>query len=108
MARYGKETPLSPKRTILLAREHFGPDGDLGLPIVRESWNEVSFEGGGGGVTVSAMPKPARLEVTDVTITSREYDRWAERYLAALPNVPGPAPAPVRWVRGLLRRLGGR
>ena len=108
MARYGKETPLSPKRAILLAREHFGPDGELGLPVVRESWNEVSFEGGGGGVTVSAMPKPARLDVTDVTIPSREYDRWAERYLAALPNVPGPAPAPVRWVRGLLRRLGGR
>ena len=108
MVRYGKETPLSPKRVILLAREHFGPDGDLGLPIVKESWNEVGFEGGGGGVSVTAMPKPAQLDVTDVTITSREYDRWAEDFLAALPNVPGPPPAPVRWARDLLRRLRGR
>ena len=108
MARYGKETPLTPKRVILLAREQFGPDGPVGLPITKETWNEVTFEGGGGSVSVTAMPLPARLDVTDVTITSREYDHWAERFLAALPNVPGPAPAPVRWVRGLLRRLGGR
>jgi hypothetical protein len=55
MARYGKETPLTPKRVILLAREHFGPDGPVGLPITKETWNEVTFEGGGGSVSVTAM-----------------------------------------------------
>ena len=108
MARYGKETPLAPKRVVLLAREHFGPDGELGLPVSKETWNEVVFEGGGGAVSVTAMPKPAQLDVTDVTITSREYDRWAEGFLVKLPNVPGPAPAPIRWVKSLLRRLTAR
>ena len=86
MARYGKTTKLSPKDVILRAREHFGVDGDLGLPIKAESWNEVTFEGGGGSVAVTALPRAADPRATDVEILSREYDYWAERFLGKLPN----------------------
>lgn len=86
MVRYGKTTKLAPKQVILLAREHFGPDSDLGLPISRESWNEVVFEGGGGGVAITALPQAGNLGRVEVTILSREYDYWAERFLRKLPN----------------------
>lgn len=95
MARYGKTTRLPPKQVVLLAHEHFGPDSSLGLPITRESWNEVTFEGAGGGVTVTALPQAGDLGTTEVTILSREYDTWAERFLGAL---PGPARRPF-WRR---------
>jgi hypothetical protein len=84
MARYGKETKLPPKAVLAQARTFFGPDGDLGLPIINTSWNEMRFEGGGGGVEVTALPRAGELGTTDVTILSREYDLWAERFLARL------------------------
>ena len=86
MARYGKTTKLAPKDVILRAREHFGPEGEVGLPIDRESWNEVLFEGGGGSVAITALPRTGDPRKTDVEILSREYDYWAERFLGKLPN----------------------
>ena len=90
MARYGATTTLPPKRVILLAREHFGPDSRLGLPIAKESWNEATFEGGGGAVTVTALPRAGDLGVTDVSVASREYDDQAVRFLVALAGATGP------------------
>ena len=86
MARYGKTTKLTPKDVVLQAREHFGPEGELGLPISNESWNEVTFEGGGGSVAITALPRAGTVGPTEVEILSREYDYWAERFLGKLPN----------------------
>jgi hypothetical protein len=86
MARYGKTTRLSPKEVILRARDHFGPEGEVGLPIARESWNEVVFAGGGGSVAVTALPQAGAAGPTVVELLSREYDYWAERFLGTLPN----------------------
>jgi hypothetical protein len=104
MARYGKETKLPPKAVLAHARSFFGPDGDLGLPIISASWNEVRFEGGGGGVEVTALPRAGELGTTEVTVLSREYDQWAERFLAALSDAErGPG-----LLRRMLRTITGR
>jgi hypothetical protein len=86
MVRYGKTTTLSPGQVLQLARAHFGPEGELGLPLTREAPNEVVFEGGGGGVAVTALLRAGTLATTDVEIVSREYDYWAERFLPQLPT----------------------
>lgn len=101
MARYGATTTLTPRQVTLLAREHFGPDSRLGLPIARESWNEVTFEGAGGAVTVTALPRAGNLGVTDVSVAAREYDDQAVRFLVALAGATGP----LARVRALWRRL---
>lgn len=86
MARYGKTTKLSPKDVVLRAREYFGPEGELGLPVSEETWNEVTFEGGGGSIAITALPQAGDPKQTEVEILSREYDYWAENFLGKLPN----------------------
>jgi hypothetical protein len=102
MARYGTTTRLPPRQVILMAREHFGPDSRIGLPIGEESWNKVTFEGAGGAVSVTALPKAGELGATDVEIVSREYDYWAERFLGRLASAN--AAAPLRALRQRLAR----
>lgn len=97
MARYSKETTLPPRRVLRLAREFFGPSGDLGLTLTKDTLSEIGFAGGGGGVEVSARPRPDDPQRTVVTILSREFDPWAERFLGLLSDAErGP---------GLLARL---
>ena len=83
MARYGKETTLPPRRVLRLAREFFGPSGDVGLTLTKDTLSEIGFSGGGGG-EVSARPRPDDPQRTDVTILSREFDNWAEGFLGLL------------------------
>jgi hypothetical protein len=97
MARYGKETTLPPRRVLRLARAAFGPDAPPGLTVAAESLSAIRFAGPDGGVEVTALPRPGDPALTDVTILSREYDPWAERFLATLTDAErGP---------GLARRL---
>ena len=104
MARYGKETKLPPKAVLAHAQTFFGPDGALGLAIISASWNEVRFEGGGGGVEVTALPRAGELGTTDVTVLSREYDQWAERFLADLSDAErGPG-----LIQRILQKVTGR
>lgn len=84
MARYGKETTLPPRRVLRLAREFFGPDGEVGLALTKDNLGEIGFAGGGGGVEVQARPRLGDPQRTDVTILSREFDRWAEQFLGIL------------------------
>ena len=99
MARYGKETTLGPRRVLRLARSFFGPGGELGLEITKDTLNEIGFTGGGGSVEVTALPRVGDFTRTDVTILSREFDLWAERFLGVLTDEErGP---------GLWKRLGG-
>ena len=79
--RYGTDTQLSPEEVLARARAFFGAGGELGLPEARGGPGSVTFEGGGGGVAVSARAAAGR---TEVTVLSREYDWWAERFLLEL------------------------
>jgi hypothetical protein len=104
MARYGKETTLGPRRVLRLARSFFGPEGELGLEITKDTLNEIGFDGGGGSVEVTALPRAGDLARTDVTILSREFDLWAERFLGVLSDEergPGPGQRLTRWIKGV-------
>ncbi|MGH2558326.1 MAG: hypothetical protein ACRDJH_04610 [Thermomicrobiales bacterium] len=81
--RYGAETKLSPDEVLNRARAYFGEGGKVGLPETETETGPASatFATEAGGVTVSAIANDA---VTAVTILSREYDYWAERFLNEL------------------------
>jgi hypothetical protein len=81
MARYGTETTLPPRRVLRLAREYFGPAGEVGLTLTKDTLSEIGFAGAGGGVEVQARPRPGDPQQTDVTILSREFDHWAVQFL---------------------------
>ncbi len=107
MARYGKDTPLPPRAVLRLARDFFGPTGDLGLRLTKDTLAEVGFAGGGGTVEVSARPKLGDLQVTEVTILAIEFDPWAERFLVALTDAErgeGPRARLGRWLAGRFGR----
>jgi hypothetical protein len=53
MARYGKESKLSPAKVLEKALQFFGPGG-LGLEVEEQGEGCVTFEGGGGHVFVQA------------------------------------------------------
>ena len=79
MARYGTETTLPPRRVLHMARAFFGPSGEVGLDLAKDSLSEIGFAGGGGGVEVSARPRPNQPRPTPVTIHSREFDYFDEQ-----------------------------
>lgn len=101
MARYGKETTLPPRTVLRLAREFFGPHGDVGLSLTKDSLVEIGFAGSGGTVEVAARPKLGNLQITDVSILSIEFDFWAEQFLVLLTDAergPGPFARLARWL----------
>jgi hypothetical protein len=105
VARYGKETTLSPRLVLRLARSFFGPGGELGLEITKDGLSEVGFTGAGGSVEVTALPRVGDFTRTDVTILSREFDPWAERFLGLLTDEergPGPLRRLARWIKGVV------
>jgi hypothetical protein len=79
--RYGTETKLPPNEVLDRARAFFGVDGELGLPETPSGPESLTFAAPSGGVNVSAT---ATGEHTDVTIISREYDYWAEKFIREL------------------------
>jgi hypothetical protein len=74
--RYGTETDLAPDEVINLARGFFG--GEWGLKECGSETCAASFEGGGGGVTVSATTDDGH---TAVELLAREWDRQAQEFL---------------------------
>jgi hypothetical protein len=80
--RYGTETRLTPEEVLDRARAFFGPGGEVGLPETAAEQGTVTFAAEIGGVSVSATSMDRR---TDVTILSREFDYWAERFIRELP-----------------------
>jgi hypothetical protein len=60
MARYGKESKLSPDKVMEKALEFFGPGG-LGLEVKEQGEDCATFEGGGGHVFVQACEKRLAL-----------------------------------------------
>jgi hypothetical protein len=79
--RYGAETKLSVDEVLHRARTYFGAGGKLGLPETETGPESATFATEAGGVTVSAI---ANDDGSAVTILSREYDYWAERFLNEL------------------------
>lgn len=79
--RYGTQTRLSPNDVLDRARAYFGPDGEVGLPLTQRDLRSVTFAADIGSVTVSVAPTE---DETEVTILSREFDYWAERFMGKL------------------------
>lgn len=79
--RYGTETRLTVDAVLERARTFFGPGGDLGLPESPGEAGTVTFATKSGGVTVSATSSG---NLTEVSVLSREYDSWAERFIRSL------------------------
>jgi hypothetical protein len=79
--RYGTETGMTAAEVFTRARTFFGPGGQLGLSEASGQPEAVSFAGPDGGVTVGARKTDGK---TEVTVLSREYDYWAERFLREL------------------------
>ena len=81
MARYSKQSRLEPIAVLRLAENFFGAGG-LGLKVVERNECCLSFEGGGGHVTVSA----ARCEpdYTEVDLETREWDYQVKEFMGKL------------------------
>jgi hypothetical protein len=75
--RYGTETKLKPAEVLERAAEYFG-EGGLGLDIGSRDDCCVSFEGGGGHVTVTAVEG----QKTAVDIETREWDYQVKKFMA--------------------------
>ncbi|MFQ6100440.1 MAG: hypothetical protein ACE5OS_04315 [Anaerolineae bacterium] len=80
MARYSVETKLSPEEAIERATAYFG-EGGLGLKAVEENPCCVSFEGGGGHVTVTASTGEKK---TTVELETREWDYHVKQFMGKL------------------------
>lgn len=80
MTNLSKETELGPDEVILRAIRFFGPDG-TGLAVRERSSHEVSFEGGGGYVTVHASRTDAGVTVK---LVANEWEFHAERFLETI------------------------
>jgi hypothetical protein len=77
--RYGAQTKLGPDEVFVRARKFFGEGGQLGLTEApAPTSSDLIFAAPDGGVSVSVRPEGSR---TEVTILSREYDTWAERFV---------------------------
>jgi hypothetical protein len=80
-------TRLRPNEVLDRALAYFGPKG-LGLQTAPRQFTRVEFQGGAGVVVVSVL-LDLRNGSTTVGVTSREWDRKAEDFLASLPPPRG-------------------
>ncbi len=76
MLRLETKTRLSEAEVIKQAIDYFGPGGQ-GLEIREQTECLVTFEGGGGGVSVATCVEDDK---TAVEITSREWDYQAQEF----------------------------
>ncbi len=79
--RYGTQTNLTAEVLLDRARAFFGVRGEAMLPEASTQPGSVTFGDETGFVSVSAVNADRR---TEVTILSREYDHWAERFIREL------------------------
>ena len=77
MLKIATKTKLSPEEAVKRAVEFFGPDG-YGLEIKNQSLDCAYFEGGGGGVEITACAEEKR---TSVELESREWDYQAKEFI---------------------------
>lgn len=80
--RYGTTTQRSAEDILDRAHAFFGPGGELGLPETSSTSGTASFGNETGGIVV-AVEESGKGE-NEVTVLSREYDYWAERFIKEL------------------------
>ncbi len=80
MLKIATTTKLSPEEAIKRAVEFFGPGG-YGLEVKEESADCASFEGGGGGVEVTACVDG---KSTSVDLESREWDFQVKEFIGKI------------------------
>ncbi len=73
-------TKLSPEEAIKRAVEFFGPNGH-GLEIKNQAADCAYFEGGGGGVDVTACTED---KGTSVELESREWDYQVREFIGKI------------------------
>ena len=74
--RYGTDTKLGPKEVLDLAEKYFG-EGGLGLEMTSRDDCCVSFEGGGGHVTITVTEG----KKSDVDLETREWDYQVKHFM---------------------------
>ena len=77
MALYSCRTKQNPEKAIQEAISFFG-EGGLGLEIIEQSACCVSFEGGGGHVTVTANTQDKE---TTLELETREWDYHVRQFM---------------------------
>ena len=88
MARYGKESKLSPAKVMEKALEFFGPGG-LGLEVKEQGEDCATFEGGGGHVFVQVCEKGPALsgakgKGSEVDLETREWDYQVKQFMGKI------------------------
>ena len=74
-------TRLSQEDVIQRLKKFFG-EGGLGLEVIQEAPQCVSFEGGGGYVTATLCFEEARIRITLVT---QEWENQVKKFASSLP-----------------------
>ena len=82
MLRMSTKTKLSPEEAIRRAVEFFGPSGQ-GLEVKEQGPTCAYFEGGGGGVDVTAC---ADEKGDSLELVSREWDHQVMEFVDKLPR----------------------
>lgn len=77
MLKIETKTKLSPEEAIKRAVEFFGPGG-YGLEVKNQTHDCAYFEGGGGGVGVTAC---AEEKGTSVILECREWDYQVKEFI---------------------------
>ncbi len=80
MLTIGAKTKLKPGEVVKKAVEFFGPKG-YKLTVTEQSADFASFEGGGGGVSVTTSIEGKQ---TSVELTSREWDFQVKEFLGKI------------------------
>ncbi len=80
MPRMVIKTKLSPEEAIKRAVEFFGPHG-YGLEVKEQSADCASFEGGGGGVEITACTEE---KGASVELESREWDYQVTEFIGKI------------------------
>ena len=80
MARYSIKTKLGAEEAIKRAMAYFG-EGGLGLDAVEQNPCCVSFTGGGGHVTVTAVKGEKK---TTVELETREWDYQVKEFMGKI------------------------
>jgi hypothetical protein len=71
---------LTPEEAVKRAKKFFGPEG-YGLTIKEDAPCCTEFEGGGGGIGISATPKG---KGSTVSFTSREWDYQVKEFISKI------------------------
>jgi hypothetical protein len=74
--RYQVATPLAPREALEQALTAFGPGG-LGLQLT-SSHLDLVFQGGGGHITVTALPGAATM----LEVETRGWDHAVKQFMA--------------------------